>query len=270
MGKLSLLLVAGASLATIPAVPRTAGVPAVRELRVGPIAETKAGMDLIFTGPAAPCGQRLKGTIRLIGSKGTPVNGLVTADPEGGCSLRFEMPFSAVGPDVLTRTKVPAVSWSLTGEIATKGKVEPVSWDGSFPREVVRLTEPTKVTLSRFVAVKEARIASLGVATSTVNIDVELKNPLAFDLWFVGATYELKVAGRPLAEGRREKFVLHAGRPNRLVLPVDLSNEGVIWSLWETTIGGRVEGVLNGIVRLRLPDGELAFPFELPVTLSRD
>ncbi|MGE5345644.1 MAG: LEA type 2 family protein, partial [Acidithiobacillales bacterium] len=236
----------------------------------GPVADTKAGMELVFVGQAAPCGERLKGTISLIESKGAPVDGLVAPRAEGGCSIRFEMPFSALGPQALAEAKLPGVGWTLTGELSTKGKARRVSWAGSFPREAVRLTEPMKETLGRFVAVKETQIGSLGVATSTVNIDVELKNPLAFDLSFVGATYQLTVGGTPLAEGRKEKFVLHAGRPNRLVLPVELSNEGVVWGLLQAATGERLEGVLSGTVRLRVPDGELDFPFELPVTLSRE
>ena len=45
-----------------------APVPSVRELRVGPIAETKTGMELVFAGPAAPCGERLKGSFSVFGS----------------------------------------------------------------------------------------------------------------------------------------------------------------------------------------------------------
>jgi Late embryogenesis abundant protein len=133
----------------------------------------------------------------------------------------------------------------------------------------VSLTESMKVTLRRFVAVKETRLESLGVGKSKLNADLELKNPLAFDLRFVEAAYELTVNGKPLAKGRREKFLLHAGRANRLLLPVELSNAGVLSGLWKTATGGRVEGVLTGIAKLRVPAGELEFPFEFPVKLSR-
>ncbi len=85
---LALLLVAGGSLATSLEMPATAPAPQVRELRVGPIEETKTGMELVFIGPAAPCGERLKGTISLVGSKRAPVDALVTPDPEEGCSAR--------------------------------------------------------------------------------------------------------------------------------------------------------------------------------------
>jgi hypothetical protein len=72
-----------------------------------------------------------------------------------------------------------------------------------------------------------------------------------------------------IASRRREKFLLHAGRVNRLMLPVELSNGGVLSGLWKAATGGRVEGVLTGIAKLRVPAGELEFPFEFPVKLSR-
>jgi hypothetical protein len=259
------------SASTLLAAPPTAHapLPAVRELRVGPIVETKTGMELIFTGPAAPCGERLKGSFSVFGSGAVPVDGTVAPHPEGGCSVRFEMPFSAVGPEVLTKADLSAVGWSLGGELSGKGKPRPVRWSGSIPRDAVKLTESMKITLKRFVAVKETHVESLGVGKSTINADLEFKNPLAFDLRFVEAAYELTVDGKPLAKGRREKFLLHAGRPNRLMLPVELSHGGVLSGLWKAATGGRVEGVLAGIAKLRVPAGELEFPFEFPVKLSR-
>ena len=62
---------------------------------------------------------------------------------------------------------------------------------------------------------------------------------------------------------------LHAGRANRLLLPVELSHGGVLSGLWKAATGGRVEGVLTGIAKLRVPAGDLEFPFEFPVKLSR-
>ena len=267
MRTVAILLSASALLAAPPTAP--APLPAVRELRVGPIAETKTGMELVFAGPAAPCGERLKGSFSVFGSGGIPVDGTVAPHPEGGCSVRFEMPFSTVGPEVLGKANLTAVGWSLGGELSGKGKPRRVSWAGSVPREAVRLTESMKVTLRRFVAVKETHVESLGVGKSTLNADLELKNPLAFDLRFIEAAYELTVDGKPLAKGRREKFLLHGGRANRLMLPVELSNGGVLSGLWKAATGGRVEGVLTGIAKLRVPAGELEFPFEFPVKLSR-
>jgi hypothetical protein len=83
----AVLLSASTLLAAAPAAP--APLPAVRELRVGPIAETKTGMELVFAGPAAPCGERLKGSFSVFGSGGIPVDGTVAPHPEGGCSVRW-------------------------------------------------------------------------------------------------------------------------------------------------------------------------------------
>jgi hypothetical protein len=66
----------------------------------------------------------------------------------------------------------------------------------------------------------------------------------------------------------KEKFLLHAGRANRLMLPVELSNGGVLSGLWKAATGGRVEGVLIGIEAAR-PGGRAGVPFRVPVKLSR-
>jgi hypothetical protein len=266
MRHLIAVLVVGNTLAASPSSLRVS-VPTVREMRLGPIAETTAGMELVFDGPAAPCGERLKGILSVSGSGGIPVDGTVTTVTAGGCSIRFEIPFSAFGPDVLAKANVPAVAWSLAGARSVNGTQRPVTWAGSIPRERVRLTEPMNETLSRFVSVKNVRIGSLGVGTSTVTVDVDLKNPLAFDLQFVDAAYELTVDGEPLARGRKERFLLHARRLSRLVLPVELSSAGILSGLLKAATGEPVEGVLTGIAKLHVPAGELDLPFKFPVTL---
>ena len=254
-------LLATAALSPVPP-------PSVRELRVGPISDTKTGMELIFAGPAAPCGERLKGSFSVFGSGGMPVDGSVTPHAEGGCSLRFALPFSALGPDVLGKTNLAAVDWSLIGERSGKGTPRPLHWTGSIPREAVKLTESMKSTLRRFVRVRDVSVGNLGLGSSTVTADLEILQPLSFDLWFLQASYELAVAGKPVASGRRNKFVLHAGRKNALQLPVSLDHGGLIAAVGQAAWSGSVEGTLSGAARMRVPAGDLDFPFEFPVTLS--
>jgi len=256
-----LLLAAEAPGAEAPA-------PAVREVRMGPVAETKVGTEVVFAGPAAPCGERLNGRFSAFGSGGILVEGPVTPRPEGGCSIRFDLPFSALGPVVLTNANLSALGWSFVGERSGRGAPRPVNWAGRIPREAVRSTESTKVTLARFVRVREVSLGRVGLGASTVTVDLEVLQPLSFDLRIVGASYELAVAGTAVASGRRENLRLHAGRRNVLPLPVELDHGGLLRALGAAAWGGRVEGVLSGLAKLHVPGGELEFPFEFPVTLS--
>jgi hypothetical protein len=235
---------------------------------MGPIAETKVGMEVIFAGPAGPCGERLKGRFSAFGSGAVPVDGTVTPHPDGRCSIRFEMPFSALGSEVLANANLTAVGWSFVGERSIEGTPRPVSWSGSVPREAVRPTESMKSTLTRFVRVRDVSVGNVGFGTSTVTADLEILQPLSFDLRLVGASYELAVAGAVVASGKRENLVLHAGRRNMLQLPVSLDHRGLLAAAGAAALSGRVEGVLSGLAKLRVPAGEMEFPFEFPVNLS--
>lgn len=245
--------------------------PVVREFRVGPIDAGKAGMELVFDPKGAPCGESVKGTFTLFGSApGAPVDAPLVYVPEGGCALRFDYPFSAIGPDLVGRSKVDALEWSLTGERRSLPPAKPIAWRGRAPRETVKLTESMKVTLRRFVSVRKVGVGSLGLKTSTVNAVLDVTNPLSFDLRIAEAAYELTVDGKPVAKGRKEKFLLHAKRTNRLEMPIELDHVGLLAAAGKAALGKGVTGVLSGAGKLRLPAGDLEFPFEFPVTLSRN
>ncbi len=47
-----------------------------------------------------------------------------------------------------------------------------------------------------------------------------------------------------------------------------LDHGGLLRAVGAAASSGRVEGVLSGLARLRVPSGELEFSFEFPVTLS--
>ena len=112
-------------------------------------------------------------------------------------------------------------------------------------------------------------IGGLGLTHSTVNAALDVTNPLSFDLRIVEAAYELTVEGKSVAKGRKEKFLLHAKRENHLEFPVDLDHAGLLAAAGKAALGKGVAGVLSGVGKLRLPAGDLEFPFEFPVTLSR-
>jgi Late embryogenesis abundant protein len=263
------IVIVGALLFAPAKPPVSPPAPAVRALRIGPISDRDAGIEFVFDGPGTPCGQRLGGYFSLFGSGGIAVDGTVTMRPEGGCSIRFVLPFASTTSETLSHVSVTAIDWTFRGELSGKGVRRSVAWSAKVPREKVGLTESMKITLRRFVAVKETHIGSVGFGKSALNVDLDLKNPLGFDLRFVVAAYDLTIDGKPVAKGRREKFIVHAGVTNRLEMPVELSHGGVLGSIWKAATGGKVEGVLAGVARLRVPVGDVEFPFELPVKLRK-
>jgi hypothetical protein len=258
-------------LAALPAAgfPPTPDEPSLRELRVGPVGETKAGMELVFEPKGAPCGETIRGTFKLFGSaSGVPVDAPLVQIPEGGCALRFDYPFAAVGADLVEHAKVDSLEWSLTGERHLVPPVKPIAWSGRVPREAVKLTDSARVTLRRFVAVRSVMVGDVGLLTSTVNAVLEVTNPLSFDLRIAEVAYELTVNGTPVARGRKEKFLLRANRENRLELPIELDYAGLLAAAGTAALGDGVAGVLSGTGKLLLPAGDLDFPFDFPVTLT--
>jgi len=244
--------------------------PTLRQILVGPIGASKAGMELVFEPNGVPCGETIRGTLTLFGSApGVPVEAPLVSLPEGGCTLRFDYPFVAISPDLVGRSNLNSLEWSLTGERRKDSSPKPIAWKGNARREAVTLTEAMKVTLRRFVAVRSLAIGEIGLESSTVYAVLEVTNPLSFDLRIAEAAYELTVDGKIVASGRTGNLLLHARRGNRLELPVELDHVGLLAAAGKAAIGKGVAGVLSGVGKLRLPAGDLEFPFEFPVTLSR-
>jgi hypothetical protein len=263
------LRIAAFVLALAGAAP-TAPSPSLREFRVGPIEAGKAGMELVFEPNGAPCGETVRGTFTLFGSApGVPVEAPLVYLPEGGCALKFDYPFAAIGPDLVGHAKVDALEWSVAGESRLMPPPRPIAWSGRAPREAVKLTEPMKTVLRRFVAIRKVGVGSLGLKGSTVNAVIDVRNPLSFDLRIAEAVYELTVEGKLVAKGRKEKFLVHAKRGNRIELPIELDHAGLLSAAGKAAFGKGVGGVLSGVGKLRLPAGDLEFPFEFPVTLAR-
>jgi hypothetical protein len=126
-----------------------------------------------------------------------------------------------------------------------------------------------KVTLRRFVRVQETHLGHVGLERITVNIDLDILVPLGFDLKFLEARYTMDVNEKRVSRGQKEKFLLHAGRWNRLEFPIEIEYRGLLAAAGKAAVsGGRVEGKLTGLARLRLPSGDLDFPFEFPVRIA--
>jgi len=260
---LSLALVAASTASAPPA------SPTVREFRVGPVEAGKVVLELVFDRAGTPCGESVGGTFTLFGSSpGVPVHGPLVYIPEGGCALRIDYPFAAIGPDLVAKSKVDALDWSLVGERQSLPPARPIAWSGRAARETVRMTESTRTALRRFVSVQGVDLGALGLSASTVNVVLDVTNPLSFDLRIADVAYELRMNGGSVARGRTERILLRAGRTNRLEMPVEVDHAGLLAALGSAAMGNGGAGILSGTGKLRLPSGDLDFPFEFPVTLS--
>ena len=115
----------------------------------------------------------------------------------------------------------------------------------------------------------DLHLGSIGLTDSTVNADIMVQSPLAFELRVLRATCELQVHGAVVATGAKESFVVAAGRPTLISIPVTINHKALLTAAGNVLAQmGKVEGKLTGLVRVRLPAGDVDFPVEFPVLLK--
>lgn len=244
---------------------------AAKEIFVGPIGAQRFEVVLAARSlPAAEEARRFKGTVRFFNAPPEiSVDSPMVALPGGRPAVRFYVPYSALTPELLERARLDRIDYRLTGEVFSGSRARRFASNGRIARENVQLKESMRITLRRFVRVQKIRVGQLGVRRATINVDLDVLVPLAFDLRLLEASYELTVAETPLAKGRREKFLLHARRWNRLQLPVVLDYGASLKVAGRTASSrGMANGQLAGLVRLKLPAGTLDFPFQFQAELS--
>lgn len=125
------------------------------------------------------------------------------------------------------------------------------------------------MTLRRFMKTPDIHVGGLGLKTTTVNAEVEVLSPLHFNLRVAEARYKVEANGKEVASGAKERFLVHGGRPNRIQVPISVNNGAAIAAAGSTLArGGKIDGKLTGLARLRFPGGDLELPIEFPVKLS--
>ena len=276
-GPLGVALASGAMLAAgwsagaaspRPAAP--AAQPAVVGMRAGPIDAEGFGLALVLApGAAGACSGRFHGTVAFYGAgPGARLSGTLTP-AAGGCEAGGRLPWSALPAGAVSRARADAVAVRFVGEVTDAGRTRAADWGATVPRAAVGLTESMRVTLRRFVREPDIHLGGLGVKTTTMNAEVEVLSPLAFDLRIVEARYEVEANGRKVASGVKEKFIVHGGRTNRIEVPVTVQNGAAIAAAGKTLVkGGKVDGKLTGHARLRFPGGDVDFPVDFPVRMS--
>ncbi len=243
----------------------------VTGLRLGPIGTGEAALVVLIAEPAGTsCEGRLKGTFSILGGAASAaVEAAIVPSPGGGCEIPLTLRFDAVSADVLERVKLDAFDYRLSGDLGSAEGTRQVDWQGRLPWNAVRLAGSAKATLGRYVKVHDVAMGSVGFTRTTVNVSVDVFVPFRFDLRILEASCAVEVNGRDVAAGKREKVLLHAGQSSRMEIPVTFENGAVLAAAGKTMAKkGKLEGRLKGIGRLKLPGGELDFPFDLPILIS--
>lgn len=216
------------------------------------------------------CSGRVHGSLTFFDAPpGAPLEGTLAPGP-GGCEVAGTVSWGALSAEALAKARGDLLAVRFQGERTDeRGRSRTVDWGAQVPRAAVGLTESMKVTLRRFVKVPEIHLGGLGVKTTTVNAEMEVLSPLRFDLKVIEARYEVEANGRTVASGVKEKFIVHGGRANRVEVPISVGNGAALAAAGSTLFkGGKVDGKLTGLARLRLPGGDVDFPIEFPVKLS--
>lgn len=243
---------------------------AIAGLRIGPIETGRVTVALLLVpGIPEPCAGLARGTLTFFEVPvGAAVEGPLAAGA-AGCEASFVLPFDAFPAEILEHVGADFLDVGLKGEIVEGRSVRPVDWRARIPRVALQLSEPVKVTLRRFVKVHDVATGSVGLTRTTVNVSVDVLVPFRFDLRILEAGFSLELNGRDVAAGKREKVLLHGRQVSRVEIPVTLDNGEVLAAASKTTAqNAKLVGRLKGSGRLKLPAGELVFPFDLPVSIS--
>ena len=263
------LVLAAATVALSPVPAPLPGGPE-KEVWIGPFGAQRVEVRMLLPLRAnVRSGDRLTGTISLFDAAVLPVDSFPERLPSGRWLFQFFLPYGTLSPEALARGSTEAIDYRLKADLRSGVVSKPMEFRGRIPRDHLQLTESMKVTLRRFVRVQETHLGHVGLGRATVNIDLDILVPLGFDLKLLEARYEMDVGERTVSRGRREKFLLHGGRWNRLQFPIELEYGGVLAAAGKAaTSRGQVDGKFTGIARLRLPSGDLDFPFEFLVKIA--
>jgi hypothetical protein len=114
-----------------------------------------------------------------------------------------------------------------------------------------------------------ARLAGLSLSDTRGEATLELFNPLADAVAVEEIRYVLHVDGRPVAQGGRDKVLLHPRRANALVLPIEGKNSDLLAAAGHAAAqGGTVQGRLTGHVTVRAGKGRKVISIDLPGNVS--
>ena len=241
----------------------------VSALRVGPIEASKITVSMILSAQAIKkCSGTYRGQISLFeAAPGINVSGNLKNNA-GVCELTADLPWSGVSERILQLARADLLQVRFKGDVAEAKPVTKVDWMLAAPRAAVLLTEPMKETVQRFAKATDLHTGAMGLKSSTVNADITLQSPLAFDMPILLASCELEIHGKTVATGLKDAFVLNAKRSTLLRIPVTINHQALLSASGNIlTNMGQIEGRLVGLVRMKFHGANVDFPMEFPIKL---
>lgn len=242
----------------------------VQSIRIGPIDASKVEVTMVLT-PATvkKCAGQYRG--QLLFFEATPAINVAGAlkSVAGACEMAFSVPWNGLSEQVIGRARGDVLQVRFRGQLTAGNAVTKVNWALSAPKADVLLTEPMKETVKRFANATDLHMGSISLKATAVNADISVQSPLAFELRVLQAICQLEIHGTVVATGVKESFVLASGRPTPLRIPVTINHKALL-SATGNVLGqkGKIDGKFSGLVRLRLPGGDVDFPMEFPVLLK--
>jgi hypothetical protein len=242
----------------------------VMAIRVGPISTTQADISIVLTaGSVKKCAGSFRGVMQFFEAPpGVNVLGPLRTNA-GACELTATVLWSQLNQKAIQLARGDLLQVRFKGELVEGKTITPVNWMLPAPKAAVLLIEPIKNTVQRFAKVTDIQLGSMGLKSSTVNADISVQSPLAFDLRVLQASCELQIQGQVVATGIKENFVINATRMNALRIPVTLNHKALLSATGNVlTQMGKVDGKLVGWFRIKLPGGDVDLPLEFPVKLT--
>ncbi len=242
----------------------------VQSIRIGTIDASKIDVALVLPANMVKvCAGQYRGQL-LFYEAAPAINISGALKPiAGACEMAASAPWSALSEQVIRNARGDVLQVRLRGELNAGKAVTKVNWVLSAPKANVVLTEPIKETIKRFAKATDLHLGSISLNNLTLDAEVKVQSPLAFEVRVSQATCELQINGTVVATGIKEAFVIAAGRPTLLRIPVTVNNKALLSAAGSVLAQmGKVEGKLAGRVRVRLPAGDVDFPMEFPVLLK--
>ncbi len=100
----------------------------------------------------------------------------------GSCEMATSVPWNGLSEQVFRNARADALQVRFRGELIDGKVARKVNWALSTQRVNVLLTEPIRDTIKRFARATDLHLGSIGLTDSTVNADINVQSPLAFEL----------------------------------------------------------------------------------------
>jgi Late embryogenesis abundant protein len=233
----------------------------VRQVAVGEVGPRNCRVVLGLAAGSLAVSGRLDGSLAMGGAPPMPISAVASVS---GSGLSFPLIYADIPEAALRAVEKDPVPYRIEGTLHGQR----IAWSGALPRSAVRLDASAASVRSEFVRVSDLSVSRIGFAGATVNVDARVFNPFRFDLKFAAVRYRVEIEGETVGAGHLDRFLLHGERWSRLTLPVELDGAAWIAAAGQAALSGGAEGRLAGTVTVRLPDGNLEAPFELPIRIG--